>query len=118
MPDSIPNWLTILSDDELVMIKRFVLHSGSLKALAEEYAVTYPTIRARLDRLIEKVESAERPDAEDAFDRLLEVFVKEGVLAPGTARTMRLAHRRVVSEASQRAERHGAANALRPTDSD
>lgn len=118
MPDSIPVWLTALSEPDLLLLKRLLLNSGSLKGLAEEYGVTYPTIRSRLNRLIEKVESAERPEAEDAFDSLLETLVKEGVLVSGTARTMRLAHKRVVSEAAQRAERHGAANALQYRDSD
>ncbi|GMV91221.1 MAG: hypothetical protein AMXMBFR82_09990 [Candidatus Hydrogenedentota bacterium] len=117
MPEAIPQWITVLADDDLLFLKRFLLHSGSLKQLAEDYSVTYPTIRVRLNRLIEKVETAERPEAEDAFEGLLEMLVKEGVLVPGTARTMRLAHRRVISEATQRAERHGAANALQWRDS-
>jgi len=116
MPESIPAWLTVLSDDELVLLKRFLLHSGSLKALAGEYSVTYPTIRARLNRLIAKVQSTEIPDADNAFVRLLEVLVQDGVMVPGTARSLRLAHKRVVSDATQRAERHGAANALRLPD--
>ncbi|MCG9844054.1 DUF2089 domain-containing protein, partial [Staphylococcus argenteus] len=32
-----------------------ILSSGSLKQLSEEYRVSYPTIRLRLDRLIEKI---------------------------------------------------------------
>ncbi|MCG9844036.1 DUF2089 domain-containing protein, partial [Staphylococcus argenteus] len=32
-----------------------MLSSGSLKQLSEEYRVSYPTIRLRLDRLIEKI---------------------------------------------------------------
>jgi hypothetical protein len=114
MPESIPAWLTVLSDDELALLKRFLLQSGSLKALAADYGVTYPTIRARLDRLIAKVESTDIPDSDNAFDRLLAVLVQDGVMAPGTARSLRLAHKRVVSDAAQRAERHGAANALLP----
>lgn len=113
MPEVVPTWLTALSDDELLFLKRFLLHSGSLKNLAGEFGVSYPTIRTRLDRLIAKVESTDRPEAEDAFEHLLELLIKEGVMVPSTARPLKLAHKRVVSDAIQRAERHGAANAAR-----
>ncbi len=113
MPEIVPTWLTTLSDDELLFLKRFLLHSGSLKDLAGEFGLSYPTIRARLDKLIAKVESSERPEAEDAFEHLLEILIKEGVMVPSTARPLKLAHKRVVSEAIQRAERHGAANAAK-----
>jgi len=53
--NEIPGWLLNLESEEVGFIKNFILASGSLKALAEEYRVTYPTIRLRLDRLIEKI---------------------------------------------------------------
>lgn len=48
-------WFFRLEPEEQVFIKRFVLLSGSLKQLAREYDVSYPTVRLRLDRLIEKI---------------------------------------------------------------
>lgn len=48
-------WFFRLEPEEQVFIKRFVLSSGSLKQLAREYDVSYPTVRLRLDRLIEKI---------------------------------------------------------------
>ena len=44
-----PQWLQHLSDEDLAFTRRFVLNSGSLKALATDYRVSYPTIRLRLD---------------------------------------------------------------------
>ncbi|MCG9844055.1 DUF2089 domain-containing protein, partial [Staphylococcus argenteus] len=48
-------WLENINDEDRVFIKKFILSSGSLKQLSEEYRVSYPTIRLRLDRLIEKI---------------------------------------------------------------
>ncbi len=48
-------WFFRLEPEEQVFIKRFLLSSGSLKQLAREYDVSYPTVRLRLDRLIEKL---------------------------------------------------------------
>lgn len=49
------SWIESLEDEELTFIKNFILSSGSLKELASIYNVTYPTVRLRLDRLIEKI---------------------------------------------------------------
>ena len=57
-------WLAALTDDDLEFIHQFILASGSLKQLASYYGVSYPTIRNRADRLIERVrlsESEEQP---------------------------------------------------------
>ena len=40
-------------------IKKFLLASGSLKEVAGLYGVTYPTVRLRLDRLIQKIHLSE-----------------------------------------------------------
>ena len=74
-------------------LRRFVLGSGSLKALAEEYGVSYPTVRARLDRLIAKVEAASDPRIADPFQRKLKLLVADGQLAAQVARELLDAHR-------------------------
>lgn len=56
----IPEWMENLDDEDIVFIKNFILASGSLKEIAREYNVTYPTVRLRLDRLIQKIEVNER----------------------------------------------------------
>lgn len=53
--DFIPDWLSALEDEDLVFVKKFLLASGSLKEMARQYGVTYPTVRLRLDRLIQKI---------------------------------------------------------------
>lgn len=51
----IPEWLASLDEEDVSFIKKFVLASGSLKEVAGIYGVTYPTVRLRLDRLIQKI---------------------------------------------------------------
>lgn len=51
----IPEWMTNLDDEDLSFIKNFIMASGSLKEIAKQYEVTYPTVRLRLDRLIQKI---------------------------------------------------------------
>ncbi len=55
----IPEWLNDLDDEDINFIKRFILASGSLKEIANEYGVTYPTVRLRLDKLIQKIKISE-----------------------------------------------------------
>lgn len=51
----VPEWIVNLDDEDVVFIKKFIQASGSLKEVAKQYAVTYPTVRLRLDRLIQKI---------------------------------------------------------------
>lgn len=55
----IPQWIMDLEDEDVTFLKRFLLASGSLKEIARQYGVTYPTVRLRLDRLIQKVRISE-----------------------------------------------------------
>jgi hypothetical protein len=55
----IPEWMINLDDEDVSFTKRFLLASGSLKELATQYGVTYPTVRLKLDRLIQKIQISE-----------------------------------------------------------
>ncbi|WP_431803239.1 DUF2089 family protein [Halobacillus andaensis] len=55
MNNNVPNWVLSLEEEDLEFIKKFVLNSGSLKEISKVYEVSYPTVRIRLDRLIEKI---------------------------------------------------------------
>ena len=55
----LPEWIANLEDEDVVFIKKFLLASGSLKEVAKQYEVTYPTVRLRLDRLIQKIQISE-----------------------------------------------------------
>jgi hypothetical protein len=90
---TVPAWLAVLGEDDLMFLKRFLLASGSLKALAQEYGVSYPTVRARLDRLIAKVRAADDPAVTDPFERKLRSLVADGQVSPALARDLLDAHR-------------------------
>lgn len=55
----IPEWMNNLDDEDVAFIKKFLLSSGSLKEIAKQYGVTYPTVRLRLDKLIQKIQISE-----------------------------------------------------------
>src|SRR5699024_3818801 len=62
---NIPNWILALDMEDLEFIKKFVMNSGSLKDVAKIYDVSYPTVRIRLDRLIQKITVNDAVDNED-----------------------------------------------------
>ena len=55
----LPEWMIGLEEEDVAFIKRLILASGSLKEVAGQYGVTYPTVRLRLDRLIQKIRLSE-----------------------------------------------------------
>ena len=59
---NIPPWVAELEDEDLAFVKKFILASGSLKEVASLYGVSYPTVRLRLDRLIQKIKLTETAD--------------------------------------------------------
>lgn len=61
----VPNWILSLENEDLEFIKNLVLKSGSLKEIAKVYEVSYPTVRIKLDRLIEKIKINDAIDNED-----------------------------------------------------
>ncbi len=63
---NLPTWILGMEEEELSFIKKFILASGSLKEVASIYGVTYPTVRLRLDRLIQKIQLNEQR-AEEPF---------------------------------------------------
>lgn len=60
----IPEWIVNLDDEDVSFIKRFLLASGSLKEMARQYEVTYPTVRLRLDKLIQKIKISDDTESE------------------------------------------------------
>lgn len=61
---TIPAWMAELEDEDLAFVKKFILASGSLKEVASVYGVSYPTVRLRLDRLIQKIRLSETAEAD------------------------------------------------------
>ncbi len=55
----VPEWMLNLDEEDISFIKKFIMASGSLKEIANQYGVTYPTVRLRLDKLIQKIQISE-----------------------------------------------------------
>ena len=72
-----PEWLASLDEEDVSFIKKFVLASGSLKEVAGIYGVTYPTVRLRLDRLIQKIRLGEQADEEAYIALIKRLAVKD-----------------------------------------
>ena len=66
----LPDWISGLDEEDLAFIRNFILASGSLKEIAKQYGVTYPTVRLRLDKVIQKVRIGES-DAQRPFIALV-----------------------------------------------
>lgn len=74
---NVRGWIEGLEDEDLMFVKRFVLASGSLKAIAEEYGISYPTVRLRLDRLIQKIGLLDDQRLSGPFERRLRALYAE-----------------------------------------
>lgn len=92
--------LARLPREDLDLIVELVLKSGSLKDLAAEYGVSYPTIRVRLDRVIERLRTVMAGREVDPLQEYLATLVERGELGPGPARTIRDLVRRQASSAA------------------
>jgi hypothetical protein len=56
----------------------FILASGSLKELAQEYGISYPTVRLRLDRLIDRIKIFESERITSDFEKVLRAQYADG----------------------------------------
>ena len=89
----LPAWVTSLEEEDLHLIRRFVLASGSLKDLAAEYGVSYPTIRARVDAVIERLRVLDKNSADDVLEARMRILVAEGEVAPRMAKELLRLHK-------------------------
>lgn len=62
--DKVPQWILALEQEDAAFLKNFVIKSGSLKEIAKLYDVSYPTVRLRLDKLIQKIEMSDQQEEE------------------------------------------------------
>ena len=89
---TVKRWIDLLGDEDLTFVKRFVLASGSLKELAQVYGISYPTVRLRLDRLIEKVKVLDSQEIVSPFERLARAQFADGKIDVATLKLLLLAH--------------------------
>ena len=75
-----------LDPEDLDLIMALVLEGSSLKGLAARYGVSYPTIRARLDRVIARLNEILEGRRPDPLRELLADLVERGELNGSAAR--------------------------------
>ena len=92
-----PVWRAELEDEDLTFIKKFLLASGSLKEVAALYGVSYPTVRLRLDRLIQKIQLTENAEA-DPYISLVKRLAVDDKLDFDTAKILITAYRKTKEE--------------------
>ena len=94
---TMPVWMAELEDEDLRFIKKFLLASGSLKEVASLYGVSYPTVRLRLDRLIQKIQLTENAEA-DPYISLVKRLAVDDKLDFDTAKILITAYRKTKEE--------------------
>ena len=102
VPEAHPHPLGRLSADDQNMVAAFVLVSGSIKDLAREYGVSYPTMRHRLDGLIGRLRKLVEGQPSDPLSDHLAELIAGGHLSPATARSIRKLHRQALESSLQR----------------
>ena len=92
----VPAWIQHLEEEDYQFIKRLVLTSGSLKELADQYGVSYPTIRLRLDRLIDRIRHLDEHAPADRFDAKVRLLVADGEIPAKLGKELLQIHKSVV----------------------
>ena len=103
--DTVPMQMKNLNDEDLIFIKRFLLASGSLKEVAKLYGVTYPTVRVRLDKLIDKINLSESKTDNDEFVDLIKRYVIDEQIEFDTAKNL-IAEYKKIKEKLKNAQKY------------
>jgi hypothetical protein len=76
---AVPNWILSLDEEDVEFIKRFVMNSASLKEIAKIHEVSYPTVRIRLDRLIQKIKLNDDMDNEEFIQFIKKLSIDDRI---------------------------------------
>ncbi|BDF67495.1 hypothetical protein CE91St43_14670 [Oscillospiraceae bacterium] len=95
--EMLPDWMAGLEEEDTAFIRNFILSSGSLKEVAALYGVTYPTVRLRLDRLIQKIKLSE-DQAMDPYVALVKRLAVNDKLDFDTAKILIQAYKKQKEE--------------------
>jgi hypothetical protein len=88
MNDNIPDWFKGLNEEDWQFIKRLILASGSLKDIANQYGISYPTVRIKLNLLIEKVKILDSKKHKTKFHQTVQLLAAEGRLDLSAAKLL------------------------------
>jgi hypothetical protein len=91
--DQVPEWMKDFDTEDSEFIRKFLLSSGSLKETAKLYGVSYPTVRLRLDRVIQKIRLSEQRES-DPYVTLIQKMVIEERISLDAAKHLIAAYQR------------------------
>ena len=75
----VPSLILSLDQEDVEFIKKFVMNSGSLKEIAKVYEVSYPTVRIKLDRLIEKIKLNDAAENEEFIQFIKKLSIDDRI---------------------------------------
>jgi hypothetical protein len=93
--------LLLLAEEDLDFVVQFVLASGSLKEMAMLHHVSYPTIRATLDRVIANLRLSLNGAPPDPMTGLLADLVERGEIKVGVAKQIRAVYRTALESGAE-----------------
>ncbi|KEZ16162.1 hypothetical protein Lp90_0226 [Lactiplantibacillus plantarum] len=71
------DWFVNLEREDQEFVKQLVIASGSLKQLAKIYQVSYPTVRMRLNAIIQKINFIEDNGANTFETKVMKLVIDE-----------------------------------------
>ncbi|MCW6139989.1 DUF2089 domain-containing protein [Lactiplantibacillus plantarum] len=71
------DWFVNLEREDQEFVKQLVIASGSLKQLAKIYQVSYPTVRMRLNTIIQKINFIEDNCANTFETKVMKLVIDE-----------------------------------------
>ncbi|ALG26282.1 hypothetical protein AN634_09755 [Lactiplantibacillus plantarum] len=71
------DWFVNLEREDQEFVKQLVIASGSLKQLAKIYQVSYPTVRIRLNTIIQKINFIEDNGANTFETKVMKLVIDE-----------------------------------------
>lgn len=92
--EELPSWILNLEEDDIKFIKKFIMSSGSLKEMAKDYNITYPTMRIKLDKLIEKVKDSD-VEINDSYTDIIKKMAFDDKLELSTAKELLAQYRKM-----------------------
>ena len=72
-------WFIMLNEEDQEFIRQFVISSGSLKQLAQIYEVSYPTVRLRLNNIINKLELLTQKEKNTFEIKIMQMVIDEKI---------------------------------------
>lgn len=71
------DWFMNLEQEDQEFVKQLVIASGSLKQLAKIYQVSYPTVRMRLNTIIQKINFIDDNGANTFETKVMKLVIDE-----------------------------------------